>query len=208
MPTDGTLLMWKEIMADLPEASRELAGVDAGRWTFITQQEHPVLRTPWFSLHPCETAALMRLLLSADVSPAFADVSMFAEGSSDAVDTRVDADISACPAAIHAGAAAMPPNEASSAAAHDQTSSCTPMAAPPLCLGPRLAGDGVREDGSEEALPDPLQYSGGLGKSGGCSSLRGAGLRYLASWLSLVAPAVGLPVPVHFWQECKETPCH
>ncbi|CAL8464597.1 g4132 [Coccomyxa elongata] len=60
--TDGTLLMWEEIMEDLPEASRELAGADDGRWTFITQQEHPVLRTPWFSLHPCETAALEGLM--------------------------------------------------------------------------------------------------------------------------------------------------
>ncbi|CAL8472263.1 g11805 [Coccomyxa elongata] len=207
--TDGTLLMWEEIMEDLPEASRELAGADAGRWTFITQQEHPVLRTPWFSLHPCETAALMRLLLApagADVSPAVADISAFAEGSSDAVDIRIDADIGACPAAIHAGAAAMPPNEASSAARH-QTSSCTPMAIPALCLGPSLSADAVRGNGLEEALPDPLQYGGGMGKSGGCSSLRGTGLRYLASWLNLVAPAVGLPVPVHFWQECKKTPC-
>ncbi|BDA47292.1 probable ubiquitin-like-conjugating enzyme ATG10 at N-terminal half [Coccomyxa sp. Obi] len=212
--TDGRLLEWEEIMEDLPEASRELAGADASRWTFITQQEHPVLRTPWFSPHPCETAALMRLLLAAadaDVSPAVADIIACAGGSRDAVDIRMDADISVQqpgqrPVAMHSGAGAMPPNDVSSAA-HQQLSSCSPTAIPALYFGPSVPAAGVREDGLEKAQPDSLQTGGCLVKSVDCSSLRESGLRYLASWLSLVAPAVGLPVPVQFWQECKQTPC-
>lgn len=30
------------------------------RWAFITQQEHPYLKRPFFQLHPCHTAELMK----------------------------------------------------------------------------------------------------------------------------------------------------
>ena len=60
----GTPLDWDKMVGDLAEAYRDHAAAGSGtRWTFITQQEHPVLRQPWYCLHPCETAALMRLLL-------------------------------------------------------------------------------------------------------------------------------------------------
>ena len=49
-------------MDDLAKPYREQVASNA-RWTSITQQEHPVLRDPWYCLHPCETAAIMRLLL-------------------------------------------------------------------------------------------------------------------------------------------------
>lgn len=61
---DGTRLSWEETLADLPERSQATAKEDATRWTFITQQEHPVTRKPMHSIHPCETAQLMSLLLA------------------------------------------------------------------------------------------------------------------------------------------------
>ena len=208
---DGTLLQWEQIVEDLPEASKELASEGASRWTFITQQEHPVLRTPWFAAHPCETAALMRLLLSApdaDVSPAAADISACVEGSSNAVDIRVDAMISArqpghCPPAIYSGAAGMPPSDASSAV-HQQVSACSPLDVPAFCLGPALPAAGIRKDVSDKTVPNSLQSDGCGGHSGQGRILKHTGLQYLASWLSLVAPAVRLLVPVRFWQECKQ----
>ncbi|KAK9905634.1 hypothetical protein WJX75_003609 [Coccomyxa subellipsoidea] len=44
---DGAALCWEEVLEDLPAASRELASTEDSQWTFITQQEHPVLRHPW-----------------------------------------------------------------------------------------------------------------------------------------------------------------
>ena len=56
-------MTWVEMIEDMAEHYKEQMAGDA-RWTFITQQEHPVLRSPWYCLHPCESAAIMRLLLS------------------------------------------------------------------------------------------------------------------------------------------------
>ncbi|KAK9832614.1 hypothetical protein WJX81_003738 [Elliptochloris bilobata] len=61
----GAPLEWSQLVALLPSASRVLASADATRWTFLTQVEHPHLHQPWHALHPCQTAARMRLLLDA-----------------------------------------------------------------------------------------------------------------------------------------------
>ncbi|XP_014681721.1 PREDICTED: ubiquitin-like-conjugating enzyme ATG10 [Priapulus caudatus] len=52
--TNGCLLSLEEVWYLLPE---EAARHD--KWTFVTQQEHPVLARPFFQLHPCHTAAFM-----------------------------------------------------------------------------------------------------------------------------------------------------
>ncbi len=66
VPADGAPLSWEETLSDLPEASQGTARAEDARWTFITQQEHPVKRVPMHSIHPCETAKLMSLLLAWD----------------------------------------------------------------------------------------------------------------------------------------------
>ena len=63
---DGAPLSWEDTLRDLPAASRATATSGDARWTFITQQEHPVTRAAMHSIHPCETAALMSLLLAQD----------------------------------------------------------------------------------------------------------------------------------------------
>ena len=65
-PVDGAPLSWEETLSDLPEASQATARAEDARWIFITQQEHPVKRVPMHSIHPCETAKLMSLLLAWD----------------------------------------------------------------------------------------------------------------------------------------------
>uniref|UniRef100_A0A383VXS2 Ubiquitin-like-conjugating enzyme ATG10 n=1 Tax=Tetradesmus obliquus TaxID=3088 RepID=A0A383VXS2_TETOB len=59
---DGRLLSLSQLLQELPDLQqcREPSQAD---WTFITQVEHPLLRTPCFMLHPCQTAARMQLLL-------------------------------------------------------------------------------------------------------------------------------------------------
>ncbi|KAJ7533394.1 hypothetical protein O6H91_13G046500 [Diphasiastrum complanatum] len=57
---DGRQLSWEEIQHDLPQCSLEVA--DSFHWTFLTQEDHPYLHHPWFSLHPCETSHLMSLI--------------------------------------------------------------------------------------------------------------------------------------------------
>lgn len=61
----GRNLMLDQIEMDLPVNSAKL--LTETKWTFITQQEHPYLNRPWYSLHPCGTNDLMSLLLS-DIS--------------------------------------------------------------------------------------------------------------------------------------------
>jgi hypothetical protein len=55
---DGQPLPYKEIL-DL--ITCEVGSED--QWTFLTQEEHPVLGTPFYMLHPCQTAERMTLLL-------------------------------------------------------------------------------------------------------------------------------------------------
>lgn len=59
----GTLLEWRNMVAGLSEAYRASGSDNNTCWTFVTQQEHPTLREPWYCLHPCETAPRMQLLL-------------------------------------------------------------------------------------------------------------------------------------------------
>ena len=63
---DGAPLSWEDMLRDLPAASQATAGSGIARWSFITQQEHPVTRAAMLGLHPCETATLMSLLLAQD----------------------------------------------------------------------------------------------------------------------------------------------
>lgn len=65
-PADGAPLSWEETLSDLPEAFQVTARAEGARWMFITQQEHPVKRVPMHSIHPCETAKLMSLLMAQD----------------------------------------------------------------------------------------------------------------------------------------------
>lgn len=59
---DGQSLMLDQIERDLPVNSSKL--LTESKWTFITQQEHPYVNRPWYTLHPCGTNELMQLLLS------------------------------------------------------------------------------------------------------------------------------------------------
>lgn len=54
---DGRLLsledMWRRVHANFQDSLQE------NRWSVLTQQEHPVLRRPFYLLHPCHTAHLL-----------------------------------------------------------------------------------------------------------------------------------------------------
>ncbi|XP_031497211.1 ubiquitin-like-conjugating enzyme ATG10 isoform X2 [Nymphaea colorata] len=56
----GQPLDWSTIKEDLPLSSVKM--LDESRWTFITKEEHPYLKRPWFTLHPCGTGDWMKLL--------------------------------------------------------------------------------------------------------------------------------------------------
>ncbi|KAI3944836.1 hypothetical protein MKW92_002203 [Papaver armeniacum] len=45
---------------DLPAYSLKV--LSELKWTFITQEEHPLLNLPWYTLHPCGTSEWMKLL--------------------------------------------------------------------------------------------------------------------------------------------------
>ncbi|KAL8146730.1 ubiquitin-like-conjugating enzyme ATG10 [Apium graveolens] len=57
---DGQPLMLDDIEKDLPANSSKL--LSESKWTFITQEEHPYLNRPWYTLHPCGTCEWMKLL--------------------------------------------------------------------------------------------------------------------------------------------------
>ncbi|ERN19585.1 hypothetical protein AMTR_s00062p00108710 [Amborella trichopoda] len=57
----GQPLKCDEVEKDLPLYTSKL--LEESKWTFITQEEHPYLNCPWFTLHPCGTSEWMRLLL-------------------------------------------------------------------------------------------------------------------------------------------------
>ncbi|KAL9255993.1 Ubiquitin-like-conjugating enzyme ATG10-like protein [Drosera capensis] len=58
--SDGQPLQFDDIEKDLPSSSAKV--LTESKWTFITQQEHPYLNRPWYTLHPCGTSEVMRLL--------------------------------------------------------------------------------------------------------------------------------------------------
>ncbi|GFP91189.1 ubiquitin-like-conjugating enzyme atg10 [Phtheirospermum japonicum] len=62
---DGQPLHLDEIEKDIPVNSTQL--LSKSKWTFMTQEEHPELNRPWYTLHPCGTSEWMKLLLSSDV---------------------------------------------------------------------------------------------------------------------------------------------
>ncbi|XP_057782873.1 ubiquitin-like-conjugating enzyme ATG10 [Salvia miltiorrhiza] len=66
--SDGQPLLLDVIEKDIPIDSAQLLA--RAKWTFITQEEHPELRRPWYTLHPCGTSEWMKLLLSSDISAA------------------------------------------------------------------------------------------------------------------------------------------
>ncbi|KAJ0719857.1 hypothetical protein HanLR1_Chr08g0286451 [Helianthus annuus] len=66
--SDGQLLNQDEIEKNLPTESAKV--LTESKWTFITQQEHPYLNRPWYTLHPCGTSEWMKLLLAGENSTA------------------------------------------------------------------------------------------------------------------------------------------
>ncbi|XP_060077455.1 ubiquitin-like-conjugating enzyme ATG10 [Ylistrum balloti] len=59
---DGSLLSLAEVWDRVPDVYRDRLEHD--RWTFLSQQEHPILGRPYFHLHPCHTADLMEQVTS------------------------------------------------------------------------------------------------------------------------------------------------
>ena len=67
---DGNLLCWTDVIAAFPEAYQGNAKRPDAQWTFLASTEHPHLKTPWYMLHPCQTAELLSLMLNVDASDA------------------------------------------------------------------------------------------------------------------------------------------
>ncbi|KAK4408729.1 Ubiquitin-like-conjugating enzyme ATG10 [Sesamum angolense] len=65
---DGQPLLLDDMEKDLPLNSVEQ--LTRSRRMFITQEEHPQLNRPWYTLHPCGTSEWMKLLLCNDASAA------------------------------------------------------------------------------------------------------------------------------------------
>ncbi|XWS47130.1 hypothetical protein CRYUN_Cryun14cG0126500 [Craigia yunnanensis] len=64
--SDGRPLPLDEIEKELPAcSSKELS---KSKWTFITQEDHPYLKRPWYKLHPCGTGECMKLLFLSDTA--------------------------------------------------------------------------------------------------------------------------------------------
>ncbi|KAF6137565.1 hypothetical protein GIB67_031844 [Kingdonia uniflora] len=57
---DGQPLTLENIEIDLPTNSLEI--LKESKWTFMTQEEHPIPNQPWYALHPCGTSEWMKLL--------------------------------------------------------------------------------------------------------------------------------------------------
>ncbi|EDO39026.1 predicted protein, partial [Nematostella vectensis] len=55
---DGTPLSLEEVWSNIPHVYHQRLQYE--KWTFLTQQEHPILGAPCFQLHPCHTADLMK----------------------------------------------------------------------------------------------------------------------------------------------------
>jgi hypothetical protein len=68
---DGRLLMLQEIAQQQP-ALRLCLESASSQWTVVTQCTHPVLGTPFLMIHPCQTSAIMELLVGAKEVPALA----------------------------------------------------------------------------------------------------------------------------------------
>ncbi|KAK2965803.1 hypothetical protein RJ640_025312, partial [Escallonia rubra] len=66
--SDGQPLTLSDIKEDLPASSMKM--LKESKWTFITEEEHPFLNRPWYTLHPCGTSEWMKLLFASDASVA------------------------------------------------------------------------------------------------------------------------------------------
>nr|XP_006814594.1 PREDICTED: ubiquitin-like-conjugating enzyme ATG10-like [Saccoglossus kowalevskii] len=55
---DGRLLTLDEIWENIPCLYQ--THVKEEKWSFVTQQDHPILCRPFYQLHPCHTADVMR----------------------------------------------------------------------------------------------------------------------------------------------------
>ncbi|KAJ0972187.1 hypothetical protein J5N97_020146 [Dioscorea zingiberensis] len=60
--SDGQPMNLDDIENDLPCSSSRL--LRESKWTYMTQEEHPYLHRPWFTLHACATRDWMKLLLA------------------------------------------------------------------------------------------------------------------------------------------------
>ncbi|CAM6103647.1 unnamed protein product [Calypogeia fissa] len=60
--SDGSALNMEEVKRILTADSLLL--LEKSPWTFLTQEEHPILHRPWLSFHPCGTSKVMALILS------------------------------------------------------------------------------------------------------------------------------------------------
>ncbi|KAK2569689.1 Ubiquitin-like-conjugating enzyme ATG10 [Acropora cervicornis] len=60
---DGKLVNLEEIWKSVPEVYRKR--LEYEKWTFLTQQEHPYLCVPFYQLHPCHTADMMKAAFTA-----------------------------------------------------------------------------------------------------------------------------------------------
>ncbi|KAL9951819.1 hypothetical protein ACROYT_G044554 [Oculina patagonica] len=59
---DGKLVSLEEVWENVPDVYRER--LEYEKWTFLTQQEHPYLGVPFYQLHPCHTADMMKRVSS------------------------------------------------------------------------------------------------------------------------------------------------
>ncbi|ELT88047.1 hypothetical protein CAPTEDRAFT_225544 [Capitella teleta] len=63
---DGSLLKLNDVWSTIPDAFNDRLIEE--KWTFITQQEHPIRHKPFFHLHPCHTGQLMKASSSLSTS--------------------------------------------------------------------------------------------------------------------------------------------
>ncbi|KAL4237262.1 E2-like conjugating enzyme atg10 [Mactra antiquata] len=56
--SNGGLVSLSDVWDLVPAHYKER--LEENRWTFITQSEHPYLGRPYYQLHPCHTATLMK----------------------------------------------------------------------------------------------------------------------------------------------------
>ncbi|KAJ9591104.1 hypothetical protein L9F63_002385, partial [Diploptera punctata] len=58
--SDGALLSLEEVWGRALKCYR--GSLEDDKWTVLTQQEHPILRRPFYTLHPCRTAEFLESL--------------------------------------------------------------------------------------------------------------------------------------------------
>jgi len=60
----GTELVWDQVVQDMPILQRKPAPSINNYLALLSKEEHPHLRQPWYSLHPCQTATILNLVLA------------------------------------------------------------------------------------------------------------------------------------------------